>query len=81
MDLKKYKRHLNFINQYKKAINASTGSEVDSNANVENKNVTTLYGEIFKRVYKLGEAYSNTGIKSPVYLVNKLHKRTLYKYQ
>ena len=37
-------------------------------------------GEIFKRVYKLGEAYSNTGIKSPVYLVNKLHKRTLYKY-
>lgn len=49
MDLKKYKRHLNFINQYKKAINASTGSEVDSNANVENKNVTTLYGEIFKR--------------------------------
>lgn len=49
MDLKKYKKHLNFINQYKKAINASTGSEVDSNANVENKNVTTLYGEIFKR--------------------------------
>ena len=35
-------------------------------------------GEIFKRVYKLGEAYSNTGIKSPVYLVDKLHKRTLY---
>lgn len=49
MDLKKYKRHLNFINQYKKAINASTGSEVDSNANVENKNVTTLCGEIFKK--------------------------------
>ena len=46
MDLKKYKRHLNFINQYKKAINASTGSEVDSNANVENKNVTNASAEI-----------------------------------
>lgn len=37
-------------------------------------------GEIFKRVYKIGETYSNTGIKSPVYLANKLHKKSLYKY-
>ena len=49
MDLKKYNKHLNFINKYKKAINASSGSEVDSNANVENKNVATLAGEIFKK--------------------------------
>ena len=49
MDLKKYNKHLKFIDNYKKAINASSGSEVDSNANVENKNVATLAGEIFKK--------------------------------
>lgn len=37
-------------------------------------------GEVFKNVYKLGELYSKTGIKSPVYLVNKLHKNRLYNY-
>lgn len=37
-------------------------------------------GKIFKGVYSLGEAYSSTGITSPVYLVNKLHKRSLLKY-
>lgn len=49
MDYKKYAKYINFINKYKKASNASTGSEVDSNANVENKNVTTLFGELFKK--------------------------------
>lgn len=44
-----YQKYLNFIEKYKKAINASTGSEVDSNANVECKNVTTLTGELYKR--------------------------------
>ena len=37
-------------------------------------------GKIFKGVYSLGEAYSSTGITSPVYLVNKLHKRSLLNY-
>lgn len=37
-------------------------------------------GEIFKNVYKLGELYSKTKITSPVYLVNKLHKKKLYNY-
>lgn len=49
MDFKKYNKYLTFIDKYKKVSNASTGSEVDSNANVENKNVTTLMGELFKR--------------------------------
>ena len=49
MDYKKYDKYLNFIEKYKKAINASTGSEVDSNANVESKNVTTLTGELYKK--------------------------------
>ena len=37
-------------------------------------------GKIFKTMYKLGELYSKTKIKSPVYLFNKVHKRALYKY-
>lgn len=49
MKYQSYQRYLNFIEKYKKAKNASTGSEVDSNANVENKNVTTLTGELYKR--------------------------------
>ena len=34
-------------------------------------------GKIFKNIYKMGELYSKTGIKSPVYLINKLHKKKL----
>lgn len=49
MNYDKYAKYVNFIDKYKKASNASTGSEVDSNANVENKNVTTLFGELFKK--------------------------------
>ena len=44
-----YEKYINFINRYKKAINASSGSDVDSNANVENKNITTMQGELPKR--------------------------------
>ena len=44
-----YEKYLNFIEKYKKARNASSGSEVDSNANVDNKNIATLQGELPKR--------------------------------
>ena len=37
-------------------------------------------GNIFKLAYKLGEAYSKTGIVSPVYAFNKLGKNKLYSY-
>lgn len=37
-------------------------------------------GEVFKNVYKLGELYSKTKIKSPVYLFNKLYRHKLYSY-
>ena len=37
-----------FIEEYKKASNAATGSELDSNANVTNKNVATLSSELPK---------------------------------
>lgn len=39
---------LNFMTSYCGAINAATGSKFDSNANVENKNVATLIGELPK---------------------------------
>lgn len=38
-----------FIEDYKQAKNASTGSKFDSNANVECKNIATLTGELHKR--------------------------------
>ncbi len=37
-------------------------------------------GAIFKGVYKIGEIYNKTNIKSPVYLLNKLAKEKLYDY-
>lgn len=45
----KYRGYVNFIDKYKKALNAATGSEVDANANVENKNITTCTGELPKK--------------------------------
>lgn len=38
-----------FIEDYKMASNASTGSKFDANANVEHKNISTLSGELHKR--------------------------------
>lgn len=48
MDLEQYRKDIEFIKHYREASNAATGSKVDSNANVENKNITTLTGEIPK---------------------------------
>ena len=37
-------------------------------------------GKVFKLAYKLGEAYSKTGITSPVYSFNKLMRNKIYEY-
>ena len=37
-------------------------------------------GKVFKVVYKLGEIYQKTNLKSPVYALNFLNKKRLYKY-
>ena len=42
-----YRKYVDFINDYRWASNAATGSKVDSNANVEHKNITTCAGELF----------------------------------
>lgn len=39
---------LNFLTAYCEATNAATGSKYDANANVENKNIATLIGELPK---------------------------------
>lgn len=56
------------------------------NPKIRNK-VNNLYikstranGKIFKVVYKLGEIYQKTNLKSPVYALNFLNKNRLYKY-
>lgn len=46
--MKNYTDTLLYVDEYSKSINAATGSKFDSNANVENKNVVTLAGEIPK---------------------------------
>ena len=66
----KYRSNLEYINSYKLAENASTGSKYDSNANVETKNVATMAGEVPKgdmigtnrlRVYEVLETlFDNT---------------------
>lgn len=48
----KYERHrpaLNFIKRYCEAVNAASGSEVDANSNVSNKNNATMAPEIHKK--------------------------------
>ena len=49
MKYSSYQKYLNFMDKYKAATNASSGSEVDPNANVESKNITTMVGELFKK--------------------------------
>lgn len=42
---------LKFLSDYCNAANAATGSKFDSNANVENKNIATLIGELPKGAF------------------------------
>lgn len=43
-----YRKKIKYVNEYRTAQNAATGSKFDANANVENKNITTLAGELSK---------------------------------
>ncbi len=85
--LESYRRNVNFIKKYAKAINASSGSEVDANANVENKNITTCMGEIPKKQIigtnrllmhdKLTEMY---GLEVADGYIEQLEKHEIYKH-
>lgn len=82
-----YQKYVDFIERYKKANNASTGSEVDSNANVECKNVTTCTGELYKRdgigtarllmINKLTEMY---GADFAEEYIRQLETHEIYKH-
>ena len=48
MGLEQYRKNIEYIQKYRKASNAATGSKFDANANVENKNITTMMGELPK---------------------------------
>lgn len=85
-----YKKYINFINKYRKASNAASGSEVDSNANVENKNITTCTGELFKReaigtnrllmINKLEELYGDYGKELAEEYIRQLESHEIYKH-
>ena len=49
MDKQTLESKLKFINDYKQASNAATGSQFDSNANVATKNIATLQCELGKK--------------------------------
>lgn len=81
-----YRKYVNFIGKYKEALNAATGSEVDANANVENKNITTCTGELPKKdmigtnrllmIDKLTEMY---GIEWAEEYIRQLDNHEFYK--
>lgn len=43
-----YRSYVDFIESYRAAVNAASGSKYDANANVEHKNITTCTGELPK---------------------------------
>lgn len=51
MKYEKFRSYVDFIDKYRAASNAASGSEFDANANVDNKNVATLQGELPKGEY------------------------------
>lgn len=82
-----YNPYVKFIDSYRKASNAASGSEVDSNANVENKNITTLQGELNKKeiigtnrtlmIEKLTELYGEETAKE---YIRQLEAHEIYKH-
>lgn len=51
MEDRETRDHLQFLIDYCSAENAATGSKFDANANVENKNIATLIGELPKKTF------------------------------
>jgi anaerobic ribonucleoside-triphosphate reductase len=82
-----YRKYVNFIKRYRAASNAATGSEVDANANVENKNIATCSGELCKRekigcnrllmIDKITEMFDNDLAEE---YIRQLESHELYKH-
>ena len=84
---KKYEPYIEFIKEYSESSNAASGSKVDANANVENKNVTTATGELYKsdgiginrlRMYKkISEMY---GVDLAEEYLRQLENHEIYRH-
>lgn len=82
----KYRKYVKFIDNYKLAQNAATGSKFDSNANVEHKNITTCTGELPKEdmigtnrllmIDKLTELFGETWADE---YIRQLESHVIYK--
>ena len=83
-----YEKYVNFIHKYRSASNAATGSLFDSNANVSNKNIATMQGELPKgdmigtnrllMINKLNEMYPESGLAEQY--LNDLNNHLIYKH-
>ncbi len=83
----KYQDKIDYIGEYRVAKNASSGSKYDSNANVENKNITTMSGELNKEdnigtnrllmIYKLTEMYGEDFASE---YIRQLDSHEIYKH-
>jgi anaerobic ribonucleoside-triphosphate reductase/intein/homing endonuclease len=82
-----YRKYVNYIKKYRGKGNAATSSEVDSNANVENKNIATCSEELCKRdkigcnrllmIDKITEMY---GKELAEEYIRQLESHELYKH-
>ncbi|NDV63930.1 anaerobic ribonucleoside-triphosphate reductase [Bacteroides sp. 224] len=86
-ELRLIKDRADYIEKYSTSNeNAATSSEIDGNANIQNKNVATLEAELYKTfntdvsryriVKKLKELY---GVSAPDY-IKDLNSKTIYKH-
>lgn len=81
------RKDVNFMKKYSKAVNAASGSEVDANANVANKNIATMAPEIHKKenIYanrlamhdKITEMY---GVELAEEYVRQLEAHEIYRH-
>ncbi len=82
-----YRSHVDFILGYRKAKNAATGSKFDSNANVENKNITTCSGELTKgekigtnRLLMIDKITEMYGSELAEEYIRQLEQHEIYKH-
>ena len=57
-----------------------TNPKIKNNVNKLYISSTNYNGKVFKKIYKLGELYQKTKLKSPVYRLNWINRNKLYKY-
>lgn len=82
-----FRKNVNFIKKYEKAMNAASGSEVDANSNVSSKNIATMAPEVHKKdnIYtnrlwmhdKLTEMY---GVEVADEYLRQLEEHEIYRH-